>query len=85
MQYVSGAEGREGQCSKLSTQRVTHMAMKRCAIGLIEAGADVNAPADGRIPLQMAANGKSYDLLKTLVDAGADVNNRQLVMVLQHC
>ena len=48
---------------------------ERCAISLIEAGADVNVPASlERTPLWMAAKGRSYDLVKTLIDAGADVN-----------
>ena len=46
-----------------------------CAVRLIEAGADVNGPADrDRIPLLIATRKMNYDLIKTLINAGADVN-----------
>ena len=43
---------------------------------LLEAGADVNAPAssEGRMVLQAAATTSDIELVRTLLEIGADVN-----------
>ena len=48
---------------------------EHCAMILIEAGADVNVPCAEEIsPLYVATHSRSYDLLKALINAGADIN-----------